>query len=271
MANNYRQHESAKPSKLLSAEAAKERRKVFFQKLQPKDTQVDADHAPPQESTELALPEEPLLLKLADEKLRVERLASILQKNNTEIIKYSGISASLVEVWKDILTRYRLSKLAFSGESWFAPELKEAVAKLSVQESMNIFYTDKKTRDQESENGLSKDKGAFMHTTEGKLAFAEYDVGITTAAAGIALTGSLLLVPTLDEPRSLSLVPPVHIVVLRKEDVVANFYEWIIAHKEVVERDHFVLISGPSKTADIEKRLVYGVHGPKQLIVLLYE
>ncbi|NIC06907.1 LutC/YkgG family protein [Billgrantia bachuensis] len=100
--------------------------------------------------------------------------------------------------------------------------------------------------------------------------FHDADAGLTSTRGAIAETGSLWLWPTPDEPRLLSLVPPIHIAVLDADTVEDTFFD-------VIERNGWaddmptnaLLISGPSKTADIEQTLAYGVHGPRELVVLL--
>ena len=102
--------------------------------------------------------------------------------------------------------------------------------------------------------------------------FNDIDAAITGSRAAIAETGSLILWPDAREPRLMSLVPPVHIVLLDVEQLYSTF-------AEAVEAQHWangmptnaLLISGPSKSADIEQTLAYGVHGPKELIVLMIE
>ena len=98
----------------------------------------------------------------------------------------------------------------------------------------------------------------------------QVDAGITSAAGAIAETGALILWPTENEPRLMSIVPPIHIAVLKAETIHNSL-------AEVMQKDRWpdkmptniVLVSGPSKTADIEMTLAFGVHGPKELIVLI--
>jgi L-lactate dehydrogenase complex protein LldG len=96
------------------------------------------------------------------------------------------------------------------------------------------------------------------------------DAAVTSTLGGIAETGALILWPDEKEPRLMSLVPPIHIAVLQAEKIYTTFSEAIEAedwaHKMPT---NVVLISGPSKTADIELTLAFGVHGPKELIVLI--
>lgn len=100
--------------------------------------------------------------------------------------------------------------------------------------------------------------------------FAEVDAGITSTLGGIAETGTLILWPNADEPRLMSLVPSIHIAVVDAQALYGTFREALREqqwHKGMPT--NALLISGPSKTADIEQTLAYGVHGPRQLIVLV--
>jgi len=100
--------------------------------------------------------------------------------------------------------------------------------------------------------------------------FFQVDAGLSTAAGGIVETGSLFLLTGPDEPRLLSLVPPIHFVVLSRADFANTLLEMLRRHGLAAGMPtNVLLISGPSKTADIEQTLVYGVHGPRQLVVLL--
>ncbi len=102
--------------------------------------------------------------------------------------------------------------------------------------------------------------------------FTEVDASLTSTRGGIAETGSLILWPTTDEPRLMSLVPPVHIAVLEASELYGTFLEALRAQGWAKGMPtNALLISGPSKTADIEQTLAYGVHGPKELIVLVLE
>jgi L-lactate dehydrogenase complex protein LldG len=98
--------------------------------------------------------------------------------------------------------------------------------------------------------------------------FEKIDAGFTATRGGIAETGGLILWPSPDEPRLLSLVPPVHLALLDTAAIHDTF--WQAMRSEGWARampPNALLVSGPSKTADIEQTLAYGVHGPKRLVV----
>lgn len=100
--------------------------------------------------------------------------------------------------------------------------------------------------------------------------FETVDAGLTSTGGGIAETGSLWLWPTPDEPRQISLVPSIHIAVLDADRIEDTFFD-VIENNDWAKGmpTNALLISGPSKTADIEQTLVYGVHGPRELVVIL--
>jgi L-lactate dehydrogenase complex protein LldG len=98
------------------------------------------------------------------------------------------------------------------------------------------------------------------------------EAAVTAAAGAVADSGALILVPDAAEPRLMSLVPPIHVAVLRAETIYASLDEALAAGRFAAAMPtNLLLISGPSKTADIELVLAFGVHGPKELIVLVVE
>jgi len=136
-----------------------------------------------------------------------------------------------------------------------------------------------------SENGVALARQLpQLEVLDGELSneewFRKVDAGVSFAEFGLAATGSLVLITGPQEPRRLSLVPPLHIVIIRQSQLLADFNQ-LVAHdrwQQLFDRDagadaapatNVLLISGPSKTADIQQTLAYGAHGPKQLCVLL--
>ena len=100
------------------------------------------------------------------------------------------------------------------------------------------------------------------------------DVGVTSAQAAIAETGTLVLESECERHRLVSLLPPVHIAIINSTDICLSLGEAL----RFVRRDGpmgmsrtITFITGPSRTADIELTLAIGVHGPKELYVIVYE
>lgn len=104
--------------------------------------------------------------------------------------------------------------------------------------------------------------------------FSSAEVGITTCEALIARNGSIMVSSANAGGRRLSIYPPVHIVFAQASQLVMD-----IRHALKAIRDKYgqnlpsmlTTITGPSRTADIEKMLVLGAHGPKELYVFLIE
>ena len=98
---------------------------------------------------------------------------------------------------------------------------------------------------------------------------ASADVGITSADVALAETGSVVVSSGPGRSRAASLLPPVHIVILSASKLLPDIFTWT-ANRRGDMPSQVVIVSGPSKTADIEQTLVVGVHGPKRFIVILY-
>jgi L-lactate dehydrogenase complex protein LldG len=102
--------------------------------------------------------------------------------------------------------------------------------------------------------------------------FDQMKAGITHCAGAIADTGTLVLLPDGGEPRTLSLVPPCHIALLAASTIADNLAELVAAGRwQQAMPTNLLLVSGPSKTADIQQTLAYGAHGPSRLLVVLVE
>jgi len=98
------------------------------------------------------------------------------------------------------------------------------------------------------------------------------DAGITSTKGGLADVGALILWPDSSEPRLMSLVPAIHIAVLEASRIHNSLADAMRLERWSEQMPtNALLISGPSKTADIELVLTFGVHGPKELIVLVVD
>ncbi len=97
---------------------------------------------------------------------------------------------------------------------------------------------------------------------------AHADLGVTGCLALVAETGSILLAHP--PGRAASLLPDTHAVLARPDQVVSGL-EDALARGTATGAPALVLVTGPSRTADIEKTLVIGMHGPRRLILVLLE
>ena len=94
--------------------------------------------------------------------------------------------------------------------------------------------------------------------------------GVTGALAGIAESGSLVLVSGRGGTLTASLLPEIHIAVLKVSAIVPSLEE-AMKRSEIRTAAAGVIVSGPSRTADIEMTLTIGVHGPGELHVFLVD
>lgn len=99
---------------------------------------------------------------------------------------------------------------------------------------------------------------------------AESDIGISSADYGLADTGTLVMLSSHQEPRMISLLPPLHIAIVPENRIIGNLDELLTVLPAPAEQtSSMVLITGPSRTGDIEQILVRGVHGPGELHVVV--
>ncbi|MCS6787853.1 MAG: LUD domain-containing protein [Aigarchaeota archaeon] len=99
---------------------------------------------------------------------------------------------------------------------------------------------------------------------------ASCDAGITFPVAAVAETGSILEINFDDSDRLVSSLPPLHLAILKGSSVLERLVDVAPLIREASRRNFAVtLISGPSRTGDIELRLVMGVHGPHSTVVVV--
>ena len=120
--------------------------------------------------------------------------------------------------------------------------------------------------------GLLRDAGCTVIDQELRSQAATASAGLTGANFAIAETGTLVLESTPEDIRLASTLPEKHFVLLHPDKIVADAMDAVPLlrrfHQEQ-PRNYLAYITGPSRTADIERVLTIGVHGPKELHVLL--
>ena len=95
-----------------------------------------------------------------------------------------------------------------------------------------------------------------------KSQLAQCDLGITEVDYAISYTGTLCLLSSPIKPRTTSLLPRVHLAIVRPENLRSDLHQVL---DEAKNSEYFVFITGPSRTADIELTVALGVHGPQRL------
>ena len=99
---------------------------------------------------------------------------------------------------------------------------------------------------------------------------ANASIGVTTVDFCIADSATLVMFNHPNQPRSVSLLPSIHIAIIKLDQIVADTKEFYAlvksnSHNYQSLKNGMTFITGPSKTADIEATLVYGAHGPREV------
>ena len=124
-----------------------------------------------------------------------------------------------------------------------------------------------------------KSNGLRVIKSHDKKHLERADIGITEADYAIADSGTLVLFSNPKKPRLVSLITPIHIAILDPKNIVPNIFNLFqVITQESDEELHpkeivscIAFITGPSRTADIELNLTLGVHGPKEVHILIYQ
>ena len=120
--------------------------------------------------------------------------------------------------------------------------------------------------------GLPGVQSGFSDREALRAACATADVGITSADYALADTGTLVMLSSPSEARMISLLPPIHIAVFPRSRMLANLDELLgVLPAPMEQTSSMVLITGPSRTADIEQILVRGVHGPGEIYAVIVD
>jgi L-lactate dehydrogenase complex protein LldG len=97
---------------------------------------------------------------------------------------------------------------------------------------------------------------------------AQCDFAVVEADYAIAATGTLAMLATPERPGSLTLLPPVNVILVNAQRILPDLATVLAAIGPAAIASHrLALVTGPSRTADIEKRIVLGVHGPREVHV----
>jgi L-lactate dehydrogenase complex protein LldF len=144
---------------------------------------------------------------------------------------------------------------ALSGHVTLTKNPTEEIISFLNSRGINKIHLEPNTLD---ENLLREANIEFTNTPDDQIL-----VGVTNAICGLADSGSIL---TADSALHASLLPEIHIAVLRSSDILPSLPD---AMDLVRDKNAAVFITGPSRTADIEMTLTIGVHGPKEIHVFV--
>jgi L-lactate dehydrogenase complex protein LldG len=165
----------------------------------------------------------------------------------SEIKKLSGIGQRLsadkiADALKILVSEQNIQKATL----WDTPDLKQ----LGIADSLRSLGVE------------------LISPNANKHDMALCDLGITEADYLLPETGTLVLRSSVEKPRGVSLLPRVHLAMIRPEMLRADMHQ---VFAEAKDSRYLVFITGPSRTADIELTVTLGVHGPKNLYVWMID
>jgi L-lactate dehydrogenase complex protein LldG len=217
-----------------------------------------------------------------DKSIFLARISSQLRRKATSEppARAGALDLPPVQVQGNLARRFQNEIIELKGEIYFEPDSEV------VSERLKALLSDLNPK-----SCVAWDRKEFSHcpldwlwhsgkclpfdisaAERWKQVSREADVGITSADFAVAETGSLLLTASPSRPRSASLLPSCHIVLLRGNRIVPTLEDALERYFEQAGPQlpsALLLITGPSRTSDIENDLSIGVHGPGRLIVVV--
>jgi len=169
----------------------------------------------------------------------------------------------------------------FPLEHAFKTQLEAINGKVFIFQSEIELFNSLKTYLQQfqTESVFCSDPEIMKNLVRFEIGFNEYSGAVKTMEAGItgceflvAQTGSVLVSSAQGGGRQMNIFPPVHIVIATKNQLVATLEDaYSMIQQKYAEGlpSQIALVTGPSRTADIEKTLVLGAHGPRELWVMI--
>lgn len=191
----------------------------------------------------------------------VEEGGQVSRYEGAQVIGQSGATARPGHlIPQSLITRFMDELAALGGHAYLVSE-KELPARLTE------FLKSKRL-----DRVLVDESGARFVTDISTIREPDPTVraGVTGALCGIADTGSLVLISGAGQTLTASLLPEIHVAVLRTSRLVPSLAE-ALRRPEVRTAPAGVIVTGPSRTADIEMTLTIGVHGPGELHVFLID
>jgi L-lactate dehydrogenase complex protein LldG len=169
------------------------------------------------------------------------------------------------------LVRFSQALEALSGKFYRAASQDDARAYVAaLVDGRSAVASNSPYLEQCGITALAGVRSGFLVEAELRGLCAVTDFGITSADYGLADTGSLVMLSSREEARMISLLPPVHVAILAKERILTGLDElFTVLALPAEATSSMVLITGPSRTADIEQILIRGVHGPGETHVIV--
>lgn len=188
----------------------------------------------------------------------IDRLADMAGKGGWNVHRVSGAEAALGQV-DSITGEVGATKVVRSGQPVFDDMPVDTALQLRGIDVVPVVRDVSATREELREQ------------------MRRADVGLTGTDYALAETGSLVILPRQGLSRLVSLVPPVHVALVRPDEVLESLHDlFLLRRLEYKQRSgemgsYLNFITGPSRTADIEMTIVQGVHGPRSVHMVIIE
>ena len=200
----------------------------------------------------------------------LNKLKKAKENNNKQINNIDFSENVYVKSDLDLANEFKENLKNVDGQTFICKnfdELKSNIRKIFNQKkSDNVFCIDKNIQEI-----IEKADIPFL---ENEKDFLNLNIGITACDFLSARTGSVIVSSKSGSGRRLNIYPNIHIIIANKNQLVEDLDKAIVKIKEKYNNNLPSLITnitGPSRTADIEKTLILGAHGPKELIVFILD
>lgn len=205
---------------------------------------------------------------------REEILSRIKKAKTSRKVEELSIPDMISPIYKkietSILTCFKSELEIVSGVCDVCKSLDE------VAEKIKQLLKDKNTasvfcKDSQISSLLDKYHISYLKDVN---SFESMQIGITGCEFLVARTGSVIVSSQGKSGRQMNIFPPIHVVIAKKEQLIELPEDGLVSLQKKYEKklpSLISFISGPSRTADIEKTLVLGAHGPRELYVFIYE
>jgi L-lactate utilization protein LutC len=175
----------------------------------------------------------------------------------------------------DPVVRFRDELAAAGGQAHVVPDRAAAVAKVcelvGAKSARRVLLSDGAVIDPLNLGDVLRSRGVeVFDSAAGREETFAADLGVTGVDYLVAETGSIALFTRPGQPRSFNLLPPVHVAVAERGQILPDLFDLFALERGELPAC-LSLITGPSKTGDIELRLVTGVHGPGEVHVVLID
>lgn len=181
----------------------------------------------------------------------------------------------------NLIKRFYEEIIKVNGECFVFNKIDDSIRQLRIfikeENIKKIVINDKNELSKKIYNSLIKEFNNIVIETISEINIRNQDIkdelkntdlGISYANYLVADTGSVILASSEDEPRLLSLLPEKNIILSTADQIIEKLENAINTFRT---EKCITVITGPSRTADIEKILVTGVHGPRKLIVFIFD